>query len=118
MRVAGYVCDYCPDGHDIPEDDIRDEYLCPTCGHKMWYISSCEIDDETGLTIGESWQDERRIGNDNIDIKPTISCPYCQSTNTKKISGTSKAVHTALFGIFSLSRNSKQWHCNNCKSDF
>lgn len=45
-------------------------------------------------------------------------CPYCHSSNVKKITTTSKAVHTALFGIFSLSRNSKQWHCNNCNSDF
>lgn len=45
-------------------------------------------------------------------------CPYCQSTDTKKITNTSKAVHTAIFGIFSLGRNSKQWHCNNCGSDF
>ena len=47
-----------------------------------------------------------------------ISCPYCKATNVKKISSTSKAVHTALFGIFSISRNSKQWHCNHCGSDF
>lgn len=49
---------------------------------------------------------------------PTVTCPYCKSTNTKKISATSKAVHTAFFGIFSISRNSKQWHCNDCNSDF
>lgn len=48
----------------------------------------------------------------------TIHCPYCNSTNVKKITTTSKAVHTAIFGIFSMGRNSKQWHCNDCKSDF
>lgn len=47
-----------------------------------------------------------------------IECPYCHSTNTKKITNTSKAVHTAIFGIFSMGRNSKQFHCNNCRSDF
>lgn len=52
------------------------------------------------------------------DTKPTVECLYCHSTNTKKISVTSKAVHTAIFGIFSVSRNSKQWHCNSCNSDF
>ncbi len=56
--------------------------------------------------------------NKNILTKPTVECPYCHSTNTKKITNTSKAVHTALFGIFSVSRNSKQWHCNKCNSDF
>lgn len=45
-------------------------------------------------------------------------CPYCHSTETKKITNTSKAIHTAVFGIFSVSRNSKQWHCNKCGSDF
>lgn len=50
--------------------------------------------------------------------KPTIKCPYCQSTNTKKITNTSKAVHTAFFGIFSIGRNAKNYHCNHCNSDF
>ena len=50
--------------------------------------------------------------------KPTITCPYCKSTNTKKISGLSKAGSVALFGIFALGKTTKQWHCNNCNSDF
>ena len=47
-----------------------------------------------------------------------VECPFCHATNVKKITNTSKALHTALFGIFSMSRNSKQWHCNSCDSDF
>lgn len=49
--------------------------------------------------------------------KPLVECPYCHSTNTKKIPTTSKAVNTAIFGIFGTKRY-KQWHCNHCKSDF
>ena len=49
---------------------------------------------------------------------PTITCPYCKSTNTKKISGLSKAVSVGLFGIFALGKTTKQWHCNSCNSDF
>ena len=49
---------------------------------------------------------------------PTITCPYCQSTNTKKISGLSKAVSVGLFGIFALGKTTKQFHCNNCKAEF
>lgn len=45
-------------------------------------------------------------------------CPYCHSRNTKKITTISKAAHTTLFGIFSMGRNSKNYHCNNCRSDF
>lgn len=48
----------------------------------------------------------------------SVSCPYCKSTNTNKISTTSKIIHTAMFGIFSMSRNSKNFHCNNCGADF
>lgn len=49
---------------------------------------------------------------------PTITCPYCQSTDCKKISSLSKAGSVALWGIFALGKTTKQWHCNNCKSDF
>jgi hypothetical protein len=47
-----------------------------------------------------------------------VECPYCHATNVNKITNTSKAVHTAIFGIFSMGRNSKNFHCNNCNSDF
>ena len=61
--------------------------------------------------------------NTNIAITeeqscPIITCPYCKSTNTKKISGLSKAVGVGLFGIFALGKTTKQFHCNNCKADF
>jgi hypothetical protein len=46
-----------------------------------------------------------------------VHCPYCNSTNCKKISGVSKATSVAMFGIF-LQKVKKQWHCNNCRSDF
>ena len=40
-------------------------------------------------------------------------CPTCTSKNVKKISGTSKVVNTAIFGIFGTKRY-KTFHCNNC----
>lgn len=40
-------------------------------------------------------------------------CPTCQSTNLKKITVTSKAMNTALFGLFGTKRH-KTFHCNNC----
>lgn len=48
---------------------------------------------------------------------PIVKCPYCQSSNTKKISSTAKAVNIAMFGLFGNKRK-YQWHCNNCNSDF
>lgn len=44
-------------------------------------------------------------------------CPYCHSTNTKKISGTGRWLSTGIFGLAS-GKIGKQWHCNSCKSDF
>lgn len=51
--------------------------------------------------------------NSGVEVK----CPYCNSTNTSKISTSSKVLDTALFGIFGQKRK-HQWHCNNCSSDF
>ena len=48
---------------------------------------------------------------------PTITCPYCKSTDCKKITTTAKAVNIALFGIFGNKRR-YQWHCKKCGSDF
>lgn len=50
--------------------------------------------------------------------EPVIKCPYCHSTDTKKITTASKVVHTAVFGALTTGRNLKEWHCNRCNSDF
>lgn len=49
--------------------------------------------------------------------KPTVECPYCHSTDTKKISGTTRWVSTGLFGLAS-NKIGKNFHCNNCGADF
>lgn len=46
-------------------------------------------------------------------------CPICGSTNIKKISFTSRAVKTALFGaVGAIDDAGKTWKCNNCGSRF
>ena len=52
---------------------------------------------------------KQQIYNSSLSPK----CPTCSSTNLKKISVTSKAVNTAMFGIFGTKRH-KTFHCNNC----
>lgn len=52
------------------------------------------------------------------DNSVTVKCPYCQSTNTKKISNVSKAGSVAVFGVLAAGKVVKEWHCNDCKSDF
>lgn len=54
---------------------------------------------------------------EDYKYRNNAECPYCHSKNTKKISTTSKVANTAVFGLFGTKRF-KQWHCNNCRSDF
>lgn len=46
-----------------------------------------------------------------------VVCPYCNSTNTEKISTVSRAVSVSLVGAAS-GKIGKQWHCKNCGSNF
>ncbi len=48
---------------------------------------------------------------------PVVECPYCHSTDTKRISAMNRVVSTGLFG-FGSKKIGKQYHCNKCKSDF
>lgn len=104
-------------------------YQCPNCGRtytefeNVYYCGTCNyklIKQEDIKEIKHPELSKREyhvIGTVEDPTKTKVTCPYCHSTNTKKITNTSKAVHTAIFGIFSLSRNSKNYHCNVCNSD-
>lgn len=56
---------------------------------------------------------EELLRNDKVKQANVSKCPTCQSTNLKKITITSKAMNTALFGLFGTKRH-KTFHCNNC----
>ena len=53
------------------------------------------------------------LTDDKVKQANVPKCPTCQSTNLKKITVTSKAMNTALFGLFGTKRH-KTFHCNNC----
>ncbi len=57
-------------------------------------------------------QQSNKLQNDN-----TPKCPTCNSTNIKKISGLSKAGSVAMWGLLSRKVH-KQWHCNQCGSEW
>ena len=92
------------------------------------------IEEQTGITLSDKefingLKSARRenLNRQSININVTteenmknnlVTCPYCNSSDTKKISTISKVAHTALFGIYSVSRNSKNFHCNQCGADF
>lgn len=64
-----------------------------------------------------NWNRAEQI-KEEIEERNKIECPYCHSKNTKKISAVSKAGSVAVYGVLAAGKISKQWHCNNCKSDF
>ena len=106
-------------------------YKCPNCGriynygNDGWYqCMNCrytlkkaeEVKNIKHPELNPMLSNNHVIGTITSD-KHSVKCPYCSSTNTKKISNLSKAGSVALFGIFSQ-KVKKQWHCNNCGSDF
>lgn len=48
---------------------------------------------------------------------PHIQCPYCKSVHTTKIQTLDRMGFIILSGAAS-GKIGKQWHCNDCKSNF
>jgi len=95
------------------------DFACPHCGCKQSYVKMFMEYTEFGECVSCGQRTYRKVLKPlDMDRKKCVRCPYCHSTNTKKISTTSKVGSVALFGIFAIGKVSKQWHCNNCKSDF
>ena len=91
----------------LAKEEIR---VCPSCGSMVYnkvytYPKPVNVPKPTLSTP---------VTN---PFSPTVKCPYCNSTNTKKISTLSRIGSFATFG-FAGKKVGKQWHCNNCKSDF
>lgn len=93
------------------------DYRCEKCGCEKSYKRFIADHTEYGqcTSCGEMTY-HKMLKSPNAP--PVITCPYCKSTNTKKITTASKAGSVAMWGIFALGKTTKQWHCNNCKSDF
>lgn len=45
-------------------------------------------------------------------------CPKCGSTDTKVISGASKVVSVAMWGIFAANKVKSTYQCNKCGQKF
>lgn len=116
IKILCYECPKC-DRRVYYRSDTDYDTICKICKNEMQFEYEKNYNPKDGLQAIKS---SNIKGKDNIEFyrKPTIECPYCHSTDTKKISTMSKAVHTAVFGIWSMGRNGKEWHCNHCDSDF
>lgn len=96
----------------------KQNVICPFCGYCYSDCFRDGITEESDLfwlcqKCGKETKREKQTVNQFI-----VTCPFCQSTNCKKISGASKIGKVALFGVFAAGNVSKTWHCNNCGSNF
>ena len=128
--------EYCPSclskGRIRTEKDDKNT-TCPFCKISRKYFIYGTYDEvhsfcENHPELKESPEFSIEAYNKRINYVPVeydnssssnncVKCHYCGSTNTKKISSISKASSVAMFGIFSKKVH-KEWHCNNCNSDF
>lgn len=103
----------------IKEDTSCDDQTAKLiwCDLKMDYSTK---ENNPIIQLREEHQAEESANKAREDYlyRNNAECPYCHSKNTKKISGLSKAGSVAMFGMFAVGKVSKQWHCNQCKSDF
>ena len=112
----GPKCPYC-NIDKISTTITIDEYFDMSSKERDEYVNHCIetlIKDTYDPEAAEYRKNNPKyvnFGKSGIVNKP--KCPTCKSTNLKKISVTSKAVNTAVFGIFGTKRN-KTFHCNNC----
>lgn len=100
-----FYCKKCTRTVYYSKNDVKDD-MCKCCGNKM----------EAWPPIISHHKDTLK----NVNHKgsclttnlPIVECPYCHSTNTRKLSGFAK------LGILSWGASPKEWHCNRCDSDF
>lgn len=90
--------------------------ICPNCGFGGIASYLLELEREKRLKSKNYSHNVDTYSTQNI-TNNVPRCPTCQSTNIKKISGLSKAGSVAMWGIFSRKVH-KQWHCNNCGSEW
>lgn len=86
-----------------------DQYLFD---HRDEDLAQRRMADEAKLAHGKAVMEGTDKGNPY-----GITCPYCKATNIRKIGIVSRSVSAGLFGLGSK-KIGKQWHCNNCGSDF
>ena len=116
LTISTYECNKCNKTiYFRTGDEIYT--TCKTCKSEMEFHGTHPYYPKHNIKQANMMNHQIRTKHKNTS-SPTITCPYCKSTDCKKISGLSKAVSVGLFGLFALGKTTKQWHCNNCNSDF
>ena len=108
--------------------DIQHSYKCPKCNKFTIFYNEegdkpnkvckhCNYSNIIFYNKIDVDEADAKYGDFFTNKKPTVECPYCKSTDTKKIGVVGRSMSFGLFG-FGSSKVGKQWHCNKCKSDF
>ena len=104
-----YRCVKCDKGYSF---DTSKEYskLCPICNEEMEFWLNADCDTE----LAEKVKNQTPIVP---STHPPVTCPYCSSTRCSKISILGRIVSVEFWGLAS-NKLGKQWHCNDCGSNF
>lgn len=60
----------------------------------------------------------RNCPNCGCPIDTKVYCPKCGGSNVSVISGVSKAVSLAVWGVFAANKVKSTYQCNNCRQKF
>lgn len=110
INLDHYQCPLCKTRYDF-DTSKPFSAKCPSCQTEMEFIWN-HNEDSIELRRRRA-REERRKWEESSKIK----CPYCNSTDTKKITATSRSLSIVAFGLGSK-KLGKQFHCNKCKADF
>ena len=91
-------------------------YKCKWCGNDTSYHKMTDTGKEFGVCTKCDKLTFSTLGG--FHEPAVVKCPFCNSTDCKKISTASKVGKVALFGVFAAGSVSKTWHCNSCGSNF
>ena len=86
---------------------------CLNCRYPLKHIEGSGNDKRSDLPINDTPENRKKFIKHSVEVH----CPYCKSNNTNKLSVASRSFSIGLFGLGSP-KIGKQWHCNNCNSDF
>lgn len=109
--VASYMCNNCLEMYTFEHKEGNRTQHCPMCGEAMELWAIEKINDQTGLV------DKRITPRSNVE-QNLPRCPTCHSTKIHKISKLSKAGDAIFWGVFAIGKVNKQWHCDNCGSEW
>ena len=101
-------------------------YKCPNCGrvyndNKIYYCLNCRYPlkraEEVDKIKHPELNEHKIIGIVNNQTNSQVTCPFCQSTNVRKIGTGERAV--SVFGLGLLSKKiNKSFKCKSCGGTF